>query len=135
MNPDDSPDGSEIDLALGTRIRMRRKALGFTQHKLAEAIGVCVQQIQKYENATNRVSASRLWEISRALNVPVTYFFYEAAEAVRGPLGGSQTALLRCAGGLELIALLPRVEARQRRGILDLMHELARERDEGPAGT
>ena len=62
---------------LGTKLRMRRLSLGLTQTKVAEAINVTFQQIQKYEKGTNGVSCSRLIQISQFLQVPVTYFFEE----------------------------------------------------------
>lgn len=64
-----------IDTAVGQRIRKRRKALGLSQTELAHNIGVKFQQVQKYETGANRVAASRLWKISEALKVPITYFF------------------------------------------------------------
>jgi len=64
-----------VDIHVGQQIRHRRKLLGLTQQKLADAVGIRFQQVQKYESGANRVSASRLWDLSRALNVPVTYFF------------------------------------------------------------
>ena len=63
------------DAHVGRRIRHRRWALGLTQAQLAEAVGVRFQQIQKYELGSNRVSASRLWDISQCLNVSMLYFF------------------------------------------------------------
>lgn len=64
-----------MDMHVGERLRARRSLLGMTQEKLAEAVELTFQQIQKYERGTNRVSASRLWQFSRILRVPVSYFF------------------------------------------------------------
>ncbi|MEM9421267.1 MAG: helix-turn-helix transcriptional regulator [Pseudomonadota bacterium] len=64
-----------IDLHVGQRLRQRRCLLGMTQQKLAEAVGIKFQQIQKYESGANRVSASRLWALAEALEVPVSHFF------------------------------------------------------------
>lgn len=64
-----------IDVHVGMRIREKRTLIGMTQIELAKALGVEFQQVQKYEKAANRVSASRLWDIGRVLNVPITYFF------------------------------------------------------------
>ena len=66
---------SEIDVHVGQRLRVRRSLLGFSQEKLASLVGLTFQQIQKYERGTNRVSAGRLYELSKILDVPVTYFF------------------------------------------------------------
>ena len=65
----------KTDSYVGRRIRHRRWIVGISQMELAERAGVRFQQIQKYETGSNRVSASKLWEISRALNIPVEYFF------------------------------------------------------------
>src|SRR5258708_17084910 len=64
-----------IDDYVGARIRERRIMLGLTQQQLAEMIGVTYQQAHKYERGINRVSAGRLFEIARALNAPITYFY------------------------------------------------------------
>jgi transcriptional regulator with XRE-family HTH domain len=64
-----------IDLHVGNRVRQRRRLLGMTQQKLADAVRIRFQQIQKYESGANRISASRLWTLAKALDVPVAYFF------------------------------------------------------------
>jgi transcriptional regulator with XRE-family HTH domain len=66
---------NEVDKHVGARVRRRRRALGLTQTKVAKALGITFQQVQKYENGTNRISASRLEEISRVLKVSAAYFF------------------------------------------------------------
>ena len=65
---------------LGRKLRMRRLSLGLTQTKVANAINVTFQQIQKYEKGTNGVSSSRLIQLSSFLKVPITYFFEDFAE-------------------------------------------------------
>lgn len=65
---------------IGSKIRDRRKELGMTQEKLAEAIGITYQQLQRYENGTSYVNTDRLQTISSVLNVPITYFFEEPGE-------------------------------------------------------
>lgn len=64
-----------VDVHVGKRIRHRRWVIGMTQQQLAEQVGIKFQQIQKYETGMNRVSASRLWDISETLGVPVSFFF------------------------------------------------------------
>jgi transcriptional regulator with XRE-family HTH domain len=64
-----------VDVHVGKRIRHRRWLIGMTQQQLAEQVGIKFQQIQKYETGANRVSASRLWDISDTLEVPVSFFF------------------------------------------------------------
>ena len=68
-----------IDVYVGKRMRMRRTLLGLSQDELGKSLGVTFQQVQKYERGTCRVGASRLWDISRALNTTVS-FFYEGLE-------------------------------------------------------
>ncbi|MCB1334205.1 MAG: helix-turn-helix transcriptional regulator [Roseivivax sp.] len=64
-----------VDVHVGKRIRQRRWLIGMTQQQLAEHVGIKFQQIQKYETGANRVSASRLWDIADALDVPINFFF------------------------------------------------------------
>lgn len=66
---------SPADRYVGQRIRMRRAALGITQEKLADAIGITFQQLQKYEKGVNRITAGRLLEIADFLDVPVVSFY------------------------------------------------------------
>jgi transcriptional regulator with XRE-family HTH domain len=66
-----------VDVHVGARVRLRRTLIGMSQEKLGEAIGLTFQQVQKYERGTNRVGASRLYELSRVLDVPVGFFFEE----------------------------------------------------------
>ena len=66
-----------IDVRVGENIRRRRTQLRMTQQHLASAIGVTFQQAQKYENAQNRISAGRLYAVSKVLDVPVALFFAE----------------------------------------------------------
>lgn len=70
---------NDIDRHVGLRIRERRVMLGLSQQQIADMIGVTYQQAHKYERGINRISAGRLFEISRVLNVPIT-FFYEGLE-------------------------------------------------------
>lgn len=64
-----------VDIHVGSRVRMRRTLLGMSQEKLGDALCLTFQQVQKYERGANRVGASRLFEISRILDVPVSFFF------------------------------------------------------------
>lgn len=77
-----------IDVRVGARLRLRRNMLGLSQEKLGEAIGLTFQQVQKYERGANRIGASRLHELSRVLDVPISFFF-DDTDPVRVPaLGG-----------------------------------------------
>jgi transcriptional regulator with XRE-family HTH domain len=82
--PKRGPSTAAVDNHVGGRIRERRIMLGLTQQQLAEMIGVTYQQAHKYERGINRVSAGRLFEIARALNAPMTYF-YEGIEEEAPP--------------------------------------------------
>lgn len=73
LNNKKSPN--EVDFEIGRRIKSRRNALGLNQQHLAQKIGVSYQQVQKYENGTDRVGAARLLQISQALNMPIEYFY------------------------------------------------------------
>jgi len=64
-----------IDVHVGGRVRLRRTMLGMSQDKLADSLGLTFQQIQKYEKGVNRIGASRVFEISRVLGVPIQFFF------------------------------------------------------------
>jgi len=77
-----------IDVHVGSRVRLRRNMLGLSQEKLGEAIGLTFQQVQKYERGANRIGASRLHDLSRVLDVPVSFFF-DDMDPVRAPaIGG-----------------------------------------------
>ena len=64
-----------VDVHVGKRLRLRRTMLGLSQEKLGEAIGLTFQQVQKYERGTNRIGCSRLFDLSRVLDVDIGYFF------------------------------------------------------------
>ena len=69
-----------FNIHLGKKLRMRRLSLGLTQTKVAQAINVTFQQIQKYEKGTNGVSSNRLMQLSQFLKVPIIYFFQDYKE-------------------------------------------------------
>src|SRR5206468_12374963 len=73
-----------IDIHVGKRIKLRRTLLHISQEQLAGDIGVTFQQVQKYESGHNRVSASRLFDISRVLNCPIAYFFEDISAETTG---------------------------------------------------
>ena len=76
-----------FNIHLGKRLRMRRLSLGLTQTKVAVAINVTFQRIQKYEKGTNGVSSSRLMQLSQFLKVPITYFYEEFKDYTNATLG------------------------------------------------
>ncbi len=119
-----------VDLHVGGRVRMRRKMLGVSQERLAEALGLTFQQVQKYERGSNRVSASKLYEIARFLSAPVSYFFDGLADpSTSGEGGGSEQLVndfLMTGEGLELASTFPKIQRpRVRRRILELVRTLA----------
>ncbi len=69
------PRLNDINMHIARRLRRRRRLLGMTQQELGKRVGVRFQQIQKYESAANRINAEMLWKLSRALGVPVGYFY------------------------------------------------------------
>jgi transcriptional regulator with XRE-family HTH domain len=85
-----SRDGkpNPVDVHVGSRVRLRRTLLGMSQEKLGEAIGLTFQQVQKYERGANRIGASRLFDLSRVLDVPVSFFFDDMASETAGRQGG-----------------------------------------------
>jgi transcriptional regulator with XRE-family HTH domain len=119
-----------VDRHVGLRIRMRRKELGISQEKLAEALGLTFQQVQKYERAANRVSASKLFEIARALNASVAYFYEglvvsEELEPRAAPNLEAHAFLLTPEGS-ELASLFPKLgRSRVRRKVLELVRAIA----------
>lgn len=119
---------NDIDLHLGKRLRRRRRLLGLTQQQLAAAVGVRFQQIQKYECGANRISAARLWQLSEALEVPVSYFYdglssapvrQEAPPEQRGGDG-----MLARKETMDLIQAYYQLDERPRRRLLDLAKSL-----------
>ena len=78
---------SPIDVHVGSRIRLRRTLLGMSQERLGEALGLTFQQVQKYERGVNRVGASRLFDLSRVLDVPISFFFDDMPDSVANAFG------------------------------------------------
>jgi transcriptional regulator with XRE-family HTH domain len=98
----------DVDLHVGSRMRLRRAELGISQQDLAERVGIAFQQIQKYEVGRNRVSAGRLFDIGRALGVPVSYFFAGLGPEPVGPQEGAagRSSLSRIVNDPTMIRLL-----------------------------
>lgn len=125
-----------IDVHVGARVRLRRMLLGMSQEKLGEHLGLTFQQIQKYEKGINRIGASRLFDLSQVLGVPVQFFYEELA--VGGPGGAAGFAerpaesyaveFLGSREGLELNKAFARItDPRVRRSIVDLVRAFAGE--------
>jgi transcriptional regulator with XRE-family HTH domain len=121
-----------IDVHVGDRIRRRRRALAISQDKLAEQLGLTFQQVQKYERGANRVSASKLYQIARALQASIPYFFEGLPDPVQ-PQGVAESPPAPFVHDMpltpeerELSALLSRIESKRvRRKLLELVRSLA----------
>jgi len=122
-----------VDLHVGGRVRMRRKMLGVSQETLADALGLTFQQVQKYERGANRVSASKLYDIAKTLQVPVSFFFEGLADPMTDEVdevGAAAervvTEFLNTPEGLELAEMFPKIgRGRVRRQVLDLVRAMA----------
>ncbi|MEL6323370.1 MAG: helix-turn-helix transcriptional regulator, partial [Pseudomonadota bacterium] len=121
--PYDSDDVN-IDKVIGERIRERRISMGLTQDQIGDALGISYQQVQKYETGTNRVSASRLFEIACLLEAPVSNFFpgeAGASDGLEGDFAPSRHMI-------ELVRKFSRIENQKiRSGILALVRSVADE--------
>lgn len=88
--------GTKIDAHVGARIRLRRTLLGMSQEQLGAAMNLTFQQIQKYERGANRIGSSRLYQLSRVLNVPISYFFDDLPPVdLTQDLGGQEPSQVR----------------------------------------
>ena len=116
-----------VDVHVGKRIRHRRWMNGTTQQQLAEAVGIKFQQIQKYETGMNRVSASRLWDISNVLNVSISFFFEGLDESGQKPDQNSDmpSDILTDKEALELLRSYYAIPENQRRRLFDLARVLS----------
>mgnify|MGYP001366481154 CR=1 FL=1 len=138
-----------IDIHVGNRVRLQRMLIGISQEKLGERLGLTFQQVQKYEKGINRIGASRLFELSRVLGVPVQFFYDEAPLGSSAPVATPGFAergpdsqvfeFLSSREGLELNRAFSRItDPKVRKSVLDLVRSLAGEAAsdayEAPAG-
>ncbi|MEL0285750.1 MAG: helix-turn-helix transcriptional regulator [Paracoccaceae bacterium] len=116
-----------VDVHVGKRIRHRRWLVGMTQQQLAQHVGIKFQQIQKYETGANRVSASRLWDISETLEVPISFFFegLEREQAQQSATDSVPPDLMGDKEALELIRSHYSIPENQRRRLFDLARVLS----------
>lgn len=134
----ESPD--PIDIHVGQRLRLRRNLLGMSQEQLGKASGLTFQQIQKYERGTNRMGASRLYQLGRLLNVDVAFFFEDmvaqspassqgVANTEQSQLEGAQDIdknILQSREIMQLVRAYNRItDPKQRRTIYDLIKSMA----------
>lgn len=121
-----------IDKHVGARVRMRRMLLGMSQEKLGDQLGITFQQVQKYENGTNRISASRMVQIGRVLEVPPAFFFEGAPGAGNdmAPLGRGESPevvdrFVTSADGLALIKPFMKLPPELRRSFTRCVEQAA----------
>ncbi len=130
-----------IDVHVGSRVRLRRMFIGMSQERLGEQMRLTFQQIQKYEKGTNRIGASRLFQLAEVLNVPVGFFF----EGLETPAQGAQTAgfaepksetyvmdFLDSREGVELNRAFVRIkDPKVRKSIVDMVRAMADAEQDG----
>ena len=121
-----------VDIHVGARVRLRRIELGMSQERLAAELGLTFQQVQKYERASNRISASRLYHIGKVLDVKVPFFYegYSDAGSLSGfaepPAEAFQSDLLQRRDTIELVNAFYAIDnPTLRRQLLDLAKGLA----------
>ena len=123
-----------VDQHVGSRVRLRRMLLGMSQERLGESMGLTFQQVQKYEKGVNRIGASRLFQISKILDVPVQFFFEEAphtdGRSAPGMAEGDSEAFilefLNSREGLELNRAFVKIgDPKVRKSVVDLVRALS----------
>lgn len=122
-----------IDQYVGARVKMRRKMMRLSQEKLGIALGVTFQQVQKYEKGMNRIGSSRLQEIAKILQVPVTFFFEGSPQPTEQDTGFNEAPsptyiaeFISSTDGIHLIEAFIRIsDAKLRRIIVELAQRLA----------
>lgn len=137
---------SSVDAHVGSRVRLRRMLIGMSQEKLGELLGLTFQQVQKYEKGANRIGASRLFDISTILGVPVSYFFDDlpstdpavrksngAAAATDVDAGPYMMEFVSSAEGFQLVRAFTKItDPRVRKRMLELVKSLTGEEEVYP---
>lgn len=116
-----------VDVHVGKRVRHRRWLIGMTQQQLAQQVGIKFQQIQKYETGANRISASRLWDIADALDVPVSFFFegLEDGQKEKSEKNAVPADLMGDKEALDLVRSYYAIPENQRRRLFELARVLS----------
>jgi len=112
----DDGSANPVDIHVGNRMRLRRTLLGLSQQALSAALGMSFQQVQKYERGANRIGASRLFDLARVLDVPVSFFFDDMPDAV------SNSSPARVVTGDAVSVVMP-IDPLARREVLDLARD------------
>ena len=131
-----------IDVHVGARVKLRRMVLGMSQDSLGRSLGLTFQQIQKYEKGVNRIGASRMFELSQLLDVPVQFFFEDAGGDAGGGApapgfaedtsGGTVMDLMTSAEGVQLCRYFSGIKDPEvKKRVLDLVRSIA-ETEGGP---
>ena len=136
MARDKTEQPHAVDRHVGRRVQEKRLDLGLTQSALARAVGVSFQQVQKYEKGTNRVSASKLFEMAEFMKVEIPFFFHGLKDAQAG-LGEEETPGFDhedrpTKQSVEIARLAPRLPLRNQKLILEMMREILGEPDDRP---
>ena len=119
-----------IDVHVGERIRLRRILLGVSQVELSKSLGLSFQQVQKYERGANRVSASALYRLSNALDVPVGFFFNDLPDVLAPIPPATQEMILVGRESLEFLQRYRSLPENLRVRIRNLVRSLVREEDD-----
>jgi transcriptional regulator with XRE-family HTH domain len=129
---------SPIDVHVGSRIRLRRTLLGMSQERLGDQLGLTFQQVQKYERGVNRVGASRLFDLARVLDVPISFFFDDMPDGLAGQASRRSTGATAAPESiaddtmtrretLELVRAYYRIaDPNQRKRVFELIKAMAR---------
>jgi len=134
-----------VDVHVGSRVRYRRMIIGMSQEKLGEKMNLTFQQIQKYEKGTNRIGASRLFQLSKILDVPVGYFFEDAFSSASSSSAhhglhepeqeGFLLDFLNTREGLDLNKAFAKIsDPKVRRRVIDLVRALSEEKPDVKEG-
>lgn len=121
----ESGDPHPVDIHVGEKLRLMRTLRGLSQTELANRVDLTFQQVQKYESGANRISASRLWEISEALDTPIGFFFDGLREGPgpSNPMGLGESGR----GNLNLVRYFESIpDEGVREGVFELMKRLAK---------
>lgn len=125
----DERAASAVDKQIGERVRARRLEIGMSQEQLAGLLGITFQQVQKYEKGVNRIAASRLFDMSYALDMPVSAFFEGLrAKAGTGERAGDVFAALMTPGASDLLQRYAAIKnTKLRRRVLELVKAMDEE--------
>lgn len=130
-SPEAVDEGRVTDIHVGQRLRQRRWMLGLTQQQVGDRVGIKFQQVQKYETGQNRVSASRLWDLAKALDVPVGYFYEglggapETAGDIAEPSASAGGDPMADRESIELVRAYYAIPEEPRRRLYDLAKAMA----------